>query len=78
MSNLDINLVAGALGLLIGLVKPLQGSLIGTKEAVTGGWAGIGGGLIIIAAAFASVDMLAIGAGVRAGEKRYNSFFICR
>ena len=64
------DLVVGAIGLLTGLVKPIQRALIGTQEAATGGWSGIGGGLMLLAAAYATVDMLSVGAGVRAGERK--------
>lgn len=67
---LNLEIVAGTLGLLIGLVKPLQRVLIGTSESATGGWSGIGGGLLLLAAAYATVDMLSIGVSVRAGEKK--------
>lgn len=67
---LHVELFAGLIGLLIGLIKPVQRTLIGTQEAATGGWSSIGGGLVLLAAAYATVDMLSVGAGMRAGEKR--------
>ena len=65
-----VELLAGLMGLLVGLVKPIQRALIGTQESTTGGWSSIGGGLMLLAAAYATVDMLSIGAGLRAGEKK--------
>lgn len=65
-----VELLAGLIGLLIGLVKPIQRALVGTQDLSTGGWSSIGGGLMLLAAAYATVDMLSIGAGMRAGEKK--------
>lgn len=67
---LNVELLAGLVGLLVGLLRPLQRVLIGTSESATGGWSGIGGGLLLLGGAYATVDMLSIGASVRAGEKK--------
>lgn len=66
----NTELVAGVLGLLIGVVKPVQRILIGTSESATGGWASVGGGLMLLAAAYATVEILGVGASIRAGEKK--------
>lgn len=61
---------ATSIGLLIGLVKPVQRALIGDLEHSTGGWQTLGGGLILLGGAYAVVEMVAIGATIRAGEAK--------
>jgi len=61
---------ATSLGLLIGIIKPVQRALIGDMEQSTGGWQTLGGGLILLAGAYATVEMVAIGATIRAGETK--------
>jgi hypothetical protein len=61
---------ATSIGLLIGLIKPVQRALIGDLEHSTGGWQTLGGGLILLAGAYATVEMVAIGATIRAGESK--------
>jgi hypothetical protein len=63
-------LVASSIGLLIGIVKPIQRVLIGDVEHSTGGWQTLGGGLILLSGAFAVVEMVATGATIRAGEQK--------
>lgn len=58
------------LGLLIGLIKPVQWALVGDLEHSTGGWQTLGGGLILLGGAYAVVEMVAIGATIRAGEAK--------
>ena len=58
------------IGLLIGLIKPVQRALIGDVEHSTGGWQTLGGGLILLGGAYAVVEMVAIGATIRAGEAK--------
>jgi predicted permease len=62
--------VAVLAGVLIGLIKPIQRGLIGDVEHSTGGWQTLGGGLILLAGAYAAVEMVAIGATIRAGEAK--------
>ena len=62
--------VAVLAGALIGLIKPIQRSLIGNFEHSTGGWQTLGGGLILLAGAYAAVEMVAVGATIRAGEAK--------
>jgi len=61
---------ATSIGLLIGLIKPVQRALIGDLEHSTGGWQTLGGGLILLGGAYAVVEMVAIGATIRAGEAK--------
>ena len=62
--------VAVLAGALIGLIKPIQQSLIGDIEHSTGGWQTLGGGLILLAGAYAAIEMVAVGATIRAGEAK--------
>jgi hypothetical protein len=62
--------VAVLAGVLIGLIKAIQRGLIGDVEHSTGGWQTLGGGLILLAGAYAAVEMIAIGATIRAGEAK--------
>lgn len=62
--------LAAVVGLLVGLIKPLQRVIVGDVE--TGGnwfWLSVGSALIALGSTFAVVDTLALGAGIRAGEK---------
>jgi hypothetical protein len=61
---------ATSIGLLIGIIKPVQRALIGDLEHSTGGWQTLGGGLILLGGAYAVVEMVAIGATIRAGEAK--------
>lgn len=62
--------IAVLAGALVGLIKPIQRSLIGDIEHSTGGWQTLGGGLILLAGAYAAVEMVAVGATIRAGEAK--------
>jgi hypothetical protein len=66
----NLLLFASLVGILIGLIKPIQRVLVGDLEHFTGGWQSLGGGLIILGGSYAVVEMLAIGATIRAGEKK--------
>lgn len=66
----NLLLFASLIGILIGLIKPVQRVLVGDVEHFTGGWQSLGGGLVILGGAYAAVEMLAIGATIRAGEKK--------
>lgn len=62
--------LAAVAGLLVGLIKPLQRVVVG--DADSGGnwfWLSVGSALIVLGSTFAVVDILALGAGIRAGEK---------
>ena len=63
--------IAAVLGLLIALIKPVQQKVIGytiDEQVGSGFWQSIGVGLSIIAVAFVAVDLVAVGATVKAGE----------
>ncbi|KAK8844536.1 hypothetical protein IAR55_006383 [Kwoniella newhampshirensis] len=65
-------LIAAVVGLLIGLIKPLQRVVVGTGVEDSDGswlWQSIGLGLVFLGASFALVETLGVGAGLRAGEK---------
>lgn len=65
------NIAAALLGLFIGLVKPVQRALIGDpKGDLTGSWQSLGTGLILLGGAYAVVEILAIGASLRAAERK--------
>ncbi|ORY23711.1 mitochondrial carrier domain-containing protein [Naematelia encephala] len=64
-------LIAVVLGLFIGLIKPLQRLLIGdgwTERTPSGLWQSIGYGIILLGTTFAVVDMIGVGASLRAVE----------
>jgi hypothetical protein len=67
------NIAAAALGLIIGLIKPVQRALIGVHNGSgheTGTWQSIGTGLILLGGAYATVEVLAVGASLRAAERK--------
>lgn len=60
-------------GLLIGSIKPAQRGIVGVGADDSDGswaWQSIGSGLVLLGAAFALVEMIGVGAGIRAGEKK--------
>ncbi|WRT63345.1 uncharacterized protein IL334_000250 [Kwoniella shivajii] len=62
--------VSAVLGLLIGLIKPVQKFIVGTQDGGdTWLWGSLGLGLRFIGGAFALIEIIGIGAGIRAGEK---------
>ncbi|WVR03203.1 hypothetical protein IAU60_000194 [Kwoniella sp. DSM 27419] len=64
--------IATVAGLLIGLIKPVQRFLVGDMINGTGEtwlWGSIGLGLKYLGATYAVVEIIAIGSGIRAGEK---------
>ncbi|WWD22912.1 hypothetical protein CI109_107407 [Kwoniella shandongensis] len=64
-------LIAAVIGLVIGIIKPLQRVVVGTGVEDSNGswlWQGVGLGLVFLGASFALVETLGVGAGVRAGE----------
>lgn len=63
------NIAAAALGLLVGLVKPIQRALIGTHHEA-GTWQSLGTGLILLGGAYAAVEVFAVGASLRAAERK--------
>nr|XP_019006139.1 mitochondrial carrier protein [Kwoniella mangroviensis CBS 8507]OCF69600.1 mitochondrial carrier protein [Kwoniella mangroviensis CBS 8507] len=65
--------IATVLGLLVGLIKPLQRFIVGTDDGDTWLWGSIGLGLRFLGGAFALVEIIGIGAGIRAGEKHIDS-----
>ncbi len=71
LSLLSPIVVATILGLAIRLIEPLQRSIVGVGADDSDGswvWQSIGSGLVLLGAGFAVVEMLGIGAGIRAGE----------
>ena len=64
------SIVAAVIGLLVGMIKPLQRVVVGSaaNEHLTGLWNSLGAGLVILGASFATVHMLSIGASLRAAE----------
>lgn len=69
--------VAAVLGLVIGLIKPLQRLIVGDVrdgEHLMGAWESVAFGLVILGGAYAVVDMASQGAYIRAAEeKKYGS-----
>ena len=66
-------LVSALLGLFIGIIKPAQRGIVGVGADDSDGswvWQSIGSGLVLLGAAFALVEMIGIGAGIRAGEAK--------
>jgi hypothetical protein len=65
--------VSAIIGLLIGLIKPAQRGIVGVGADDSDGswaWQSIGSGLVLLGGAFAVVEMVGVGAGIRAGEKK--------
>lgn len=65
--------VAAILGLLIGLIKPAQYGIVGAGSNESNGtwaWQSLGSGFVVLGSAFAVIEMVGIGAGVKAGEKK--------
>lgn len=64
-------LIAAVVGLVIGVIKPLQRVVVGTGVEGSDGswlWQGIGLGVVFLGSSFALVETLGVGAGLRAGE----------
>ncbi|WVW81419.1 hypothetical protein I302_103412 [Kwoniella bestiolae CBS 10118] len=61
--------IATVLGLLVGLIKPVQRFIVGADEGDTWLWGSVGLALRFLGGAFALVEIIGIGAGIRAGEK---------
>jgi hypothetical protein len=65
--------VAAILGLLVGLIKPLQRLIVGNVrdgEHLTGAWESVAFGLVLLGGAYAVVDMASQGAYIRAAEEK--------
>ncbi len=65
--------VSTVLGLLIGLIKPVQRFIVGREADGMNGswfWQSFGSGLVVLGAGFALVELIALGAAIRAGEKK--------
>ncbi|WWC67195.1 uncharacterized protein I206_101102 [Kwoniella pini CBS 10737] len=60
---------ATLLGLFVGLIKPVQRFIVGTDQSDTWLWGSVGLALRWLGGAFAIVELIGIGAGIRAGEK---------
>ncbi|RXK37497.1 hypothetical protein M231_05218 [Tremella mesenterica] len=68
--------IAALLGLLIGLIKPVQRALVGTvagDKQLTGVWESVGFGLAGLGGTYAVLEMLAIGSSIRAAEAKPSS-----
>lgn len=66
-------LFSAIVGLLVGLIKPVQRTIVGVGADNSNGswaWQSLGSGLVLLGAAFALIEMIGIGAGIRAGEKQ--------
>nr|XP_018266291.1 mitochondrial carrier protein [Kwoniella dejecticola CBS 10117]OBR88449.1 mitochondrial carrier protein [Kwoniella dejecticola CBS 10117] len=62
-------LIATVLGLLVGVIKPVQRFIVGTDQGDTWLWGSVGLALRCLGGAFVIVELIGIGAGIRAGEK---------
>jgi hypothetical protein len=65
--------VSAIIGLLIGLIKPAQRAIVGVGADDSDGswaWQSIGSGLVLLGGVFAVVEMVGVGASIRAGEKK--------